>query len=228
MTLSPTDSLGLALLNKPKGKTSFHLVSVLRKLLNVRCIGHTGTLDPFATGLMVMLVGRPYTKRADEFLLGTKEYKACARLGQETDTYDSDGQITASSDKVPTLLEIEEALTDFQGKIMQIPPMFSAKKIKGQRLYKLARQGIEVKREPREVTVDVKVLSYNYPHLELYVKCSSGTYIRSIAYDLGQKLGCLAHLEGLVRTKLGPFSLEDAQDLSELTDSSMIKLRRNF
>lgn len=229
MTLNSTSSsYGLALLNKPKGKSSFHLVSILRKLTQIRCIGHAGTLDPFATGLMVMLVGRTYTKRADEFLHGTKEYIAKVRLGESTDTYDSDGEIQKTSPLLPTLSELELALKEFQGQILQIPPMYSAKKVNGKRLYELARKGIEIERAAKSVCVETTLLDYTYPYLELHVRCSGGTYIRSIAHDLGLKLGCFAHLETLERTQVGPFNLKDAQNPLELTESNPLILRQNW
>ncbi len=228
MTTLNNPFFGLALLDKPKDKTSFYLVSFLRRLTNVRCIGHAGTLDPFATGLMVMLIGRPYTKLSNRFLLSDKEYSAKICLGSTTDSYDVDGETKSTSDKKPTLLEIEALLPEFQGEILQCPPMFSAKKVNGKKLYELARKGIEIKRESKKVRVEIDLISYNYPYLKLNVKCSSGTYIRSIAHDLGQRLGCGAYLETLVRTKVGPFSLNESQDCALLTDPSKLQIRRQF
>ena len=132
---------GILLINKPRGKTSFFLVGVLRKLTGIKKIGHTGTLDPFATGVMVMLVGKSYTKRAHQFQLDHKQYLATLKLGCYTDTYDCDGKITKVSNFEPSLSQIEAAIDLFQGTIDQIPPMYSAKKINGQRLYELARKG---------------------------------------------------------------------------------------
>lgn len=212
---------GILLVNKPKGKTSFSLVGDLRKRLGVKKIGHAGTLDPFATGVMVMLIGRHYTRLSDQFLCTEKEYRAEAYLGVTTDTYDCEGQVINQSSFVPTLEVIEEALKDFQGEILQVPPMFSAKKIQGKKLYELARQGKEIKREPVKVHVDIQVISYHYPYLDLHVKCSKGTYIRSLAYDLGQKLGCGAHLSNLQRTRSGTFLLEDCVDGTLLRDSNV-------
>lgn len=228
MTTINNPFFGLALLNKPKDKTSFYLVSFLRRLTNVRCIGHAGTLDPFATGLMVMLIGRPYTKLSNRFLLSDKAYSAKICLGSTTDSYDVDGVTKSTSDKIPTQLEIEALLPEFQGEILQYPPMFSAKKVQGKKLYELARKGIEIEREPKKIRVEIDLISYNYPYLELDVRCSSGTYIRSIAHDLGQRLGCGAYLEKLVRTQVGPFSLEESQDCTLLTDPSKLLIRRQF
>lgn len=207
---------GILLINKPKGKTSFSLVRELRKLLNVKKIGHAGTLDPFATGVMVMLIGRDYTRLSDRFLLSDKEYVAQVHLGIVTDTYDCEGQVLSHSDKIPSIEEIQQALTFFQGEVEQIPPMFSAKKKQGKKLYELARQGVEIEREPVKISLQTEFLSYTYPHLELRVKCSKGTYIRSLAYDLGNKLGCGAHLSNLTRTRSGHFLLEDCIDGTQL------------
>lgn len=228
MTLKLDARYGLALLNKPKGKTSFYLVSRLRRLLNVKCIGHAGTLDPFATGLMILLVGKPFTKLSNRFIALNKEYHAKVCLGKTTDSYDIDGKVTKTSDKKPTLEELQKALEQFQGQQEQIPPMFSAKKVQGKKLYELARKGIEIQREPKLVEIEVELLSFRYPHLELYVRCSSGTYIRSLAHDLGEVLGCGAHLEELKRTRIGNFSVEDAQDLSDLTEPEDLNLRKCF
>ncbi len=205
MTTTPN---GILLVNKAAGSTSFHLVSILRRLTGIQKIGHAGTLDPFATGVMVMLIGKEYTKRSNEFLSSDKAYRATVQLGTTTDTYDLEGQILSQSPLVPTLAEIETALQAFQGEIEQIPPMFSAKKIEGQKLYDLARKGITIERAPVKVRLEIKLLSYNYPFLEIEVNCSKGTYIRSIAYDLGEKLGCGAHLFELTRTRSGNFSIE--------------------
>ncbi|MCH9633316.1 MAG: tRNA pseudouridine synthase B [Chlamydiae bacterium] len=222
------DLTGLALLNKPKGKTSFYLVSFLRKLTGVRCIGHAGTLDPFATGLMVMLIGRPYTRLSNRFLLSDKAYNAQIHLGRTTDSYDIDGELISTSDKIPTLVEVEQAILKFQGEILQCPPMFSAKKIGGKKLYELARKGIEIPRESKKVRVAIILHDYTYPHIHLTVTCSSGTYIRSIAHDLGQLLGCGAFLETLVRTHVGSFNLESAQNCDELLTIDDLNLRRQL
>jgi len=203
---------GILIVNKPKGKTSFSLVYELRKCLGVKKIGHAGTLDPFATGVMVMLIGRNYTRLSDQFLTSDKEYIAHVFLGVETDTYDCEGQITATSESIPSIQEIEEQIKLFQGEVEQIPPMFSAKKQNGKKLYELARKGETVERKPCKVTLSTEILSYTYPHLVLKVACSKGTYIRSIAHDLGVILGCGAHLTDLTRTRSGNFVIEDSID----------------
>lgn len=207
---------GILLVNKSKGHTSFKLVSILRKRLGVKKIGHAGTLDPFATGVMVMLIGREYTRLSDQFLCNDKEYVAEVHLGITTDTYDSEGTTIAESSTIPTLEEIEEALKAFQGEVEQIPPMYSAKKQQGKKLYELARKGIEVERKPVKIRLETKLLRYQYPLLELHVTCSKGTYIRSIAYDLGKNLQCGAHLANLKRTRSGIFSLENCINEEDL------------
>ncbi len=207
---------GILLVDKAAGSTSFYLVSLLRRLTQIEKIGHAGTLDPFATGVMVMLIGREYTRRSDEFLSSDKEYRATLQLGIATDTYDIDGQITSRSDKVPSLNEVELALATFQGEILQIPPMYSAKKIEGKKLYDLARKGITIERQPVKVQLQIKLMSYNYPMLDMEVKCSKGTYIRSLAHDIGQFLNCGAHLFELARTRSGPFHLGQCVPQSHL------------
>jgi tRNA pseudouridine55 synthase len=207
---------GILLVNKPKGKTSFSLVAMLRKKLNVKKIGHAGTLDPFATGVMVMLIGKEYTRLSDSFLTQDKEYVAQLRLGITTDSYDCEGQIVAESDNQPTLESIHEAVKHFQGEIEQLPPMFSAKKIDGKRLYTLARQGVTVERAPVKVKLETQIIEYAYPFLTIQVKCTKGTYIRSIANDLGVMLGCGAHLSALERTRSGKFTIQECLDGDQL------------
>lgn len=200
---------GILLVNKAAGSTSFHIVSILRRLTKIEKIGHAGTLDPFATGVMVMLIGREYTRRSDEFLCSDKQYRATLQLGIATDTYDIEGQILSRSEHVPTLKEIETVVLGFQGEILQVPPMYSAKKVDGKKLYDLARKGITIEREPVKVKVQIEFVSYRYPMLEILVSCSKGTYIRSLAHDIGRALGCGAHLFELIRTRSGAFHLDE-------------------
>lgn len=200
---------GLLLVDKERASTSFQIVSQLRRLTKERTIGHAGTLDPFATGVMVMLIGREFTRKSDTFLTSDKQYRATLFLGASTDTFDLDGQVISRSDLIPTLHQIEQAILPFQGEILQVPPMFSAKKIEGQKLYDLARKGISIERQPVKVRLAIQFVSYIYPHLELIVDCSKGTYIRSLAQDIGQALGCGAHLSSLVRLKSGTYTLEE-------------------
>ncbi len=199
---------------------SFRLVQILRKKLGVKKIGHAGTLDPFATGVMVMLIGRNYTRLSDRFLACEKEYVAEIFLGASTDTYDIDGIISSRSSTIPTAEEVMQAVAAFQGEIEQIPPMYSAKKIGGKKLYQLARQGIEVERKAAKIVVKTELISYAYPFLVLKITCSKGTYIRSIGHDLGNQLGCGAHLTQLKRTRSGLFSLEQCIDATALDNLS--------
>jgi len=209
---------GILPVNKAPGLNSFGLVSLLRKKTKIDKIGHAGTLDPFASGVMVLLIGRLYTRLSDQFLNADKQYHATIRLGQKTDTFDSDGKLLATSEHIPTLEELQQALLSFQGECLQIPPMFSAKKIQGKKLYELARKGIVVERKPVRVLLTTRLLHYEYPKAELLIDCSKGTYIRSLAHDLGELLGCGAHLSGLVRTKSGSFTLQDCVSVQQLQD----------
>lgn len=223
-------SYGLLLLDKPRGKTSFHMVATLRRLLGVQKIGHAGTLDPFATGVMVMLIGRTFTRLSDQFLCADKEYIAQVRLGVSTNTYDCEGVVTQESSLQPTPEQIDAALAYFQGEIEQIPPMFSAKKQQGKKLYELARQGKEVERQPVKIKLVTRLLSYEYPFVNIAVSCSKGTYIRSIAHDFGLMLGCGGHLTSLQRTRSGCFHLNDCFDgtLLQSPTLDMISLRAHI
>lgn len=208
---------GILLINKPPSCSSFSLINRLRKLTGIRKIGHAGTLDPFATGVMIYLVGKNYTRKSQDFLSQHKAYHATLALGTSTDSYDIEGSVTQKSDYIPTLDQIKEAInTHFNGTIQQVPPMYSAKKVKGKKLYELARQGKTIDREPCEVWVEVKILNYQYPQLELEVNCSKGCYIRSIAHDLGTILSCYAHLSKLTRTQSGNFTLSECLDGKKL------------
>ncbi len=211
---------GILLVDKPAGKTSFSLVGALRRHLKVQKIGHAGTLDPFATGVMVLLIGKKYTRLSDTFLNKDKEYIATLLLGVETDTYDCDGQRLASSDYIPSLQEIKSAVANFQGEISQTPPMYSAKKIGGKKLYELARKGETIERASVQIFLQTTLLNYTYPHLTIKVLCSKGTYIRTIAHDLGQMLQCGSHLIALRRTKSGTYCLEECMDGSLLFEPS--------
>lgn len=212
---------GILLVNKPRGKTSFSLVSLLRKRTQIKKIGHAGTLDPFATGVMVMLIGKSFTRLSDQFLTQDKEYEAKVHLGIGTDTYDCEGTIVSQNPTIPTICSIESALNAFQGTILQTPPMFSAKKIGGQKLYDLARKGIVIERKPVLVQLNTTLISYTYPYLQLRIHCSKGTYIRSIAHDLGEILGIGAHLCELTRTRSGPYHLKDCLEEAQLLDPTL-------
>lgn len=203
------NSQGILLVDKTAGSTSFHIVAQLRRLLKIDKIGHAGTLDPFATGVMVMLIGRNFTRRSDEFLSCDKEYRATLHLGITTDSFDIDGTVTSRSDHIPSKEEVAHAISAFQGKISQTPPMFSAKKIQGKKLYDLARQGIEIERQPVIVEVKTTLIRYEYPEIEIEVLCSKGTYVRAIADDIGRMLGCGAHLSALIRLRSGSYRVEE-------------------
>ena len=217
---------GILLVDKPKDKTSFYLVHVLRKITGVRKIGHAGTLDPLATGVMVMLIGSNYTKKTPLLIGHSKGYETTLLLGKVSDTYDIQGIVTEVSSKIPTLEDIQAALTNFQGKISQIPPMFSAKKIDGHKLCDLARKGIVVERKPVELEVSTKVISYDYPYLKLSIECSSGTYVRSIAHDLGLLLKTGALVYELTRIRSGPFNLNECTPLEEINPENISNLLR--
>lgn len=207
---------GIFLLDKAKGATSFQAIRRLRKILGVKKIGHAGTLDPFATGLLILMVGKKYTRLSDSLMGGEKEYEADLLLGQATDSYDCDGQVTETSSHIPQLEDLKKALEAFQGEVEQIPPMFSAKKVGGKKLYELARAGKVIERRASKVWMETTLVEYVYPRVKLHVKCSKGTYIRSIAHDLGKALGAYAHLTDLRRTRSGSFTLDKAAPASVL------------
>lgn len=202
---------------KPKGKTSHDVVAILRRITKVKQIGHTGTLDPFAEGVLPICIGK--ATRLIEYLKDDKAYVATVQFGSATDTYDLEGETTKSSDLIPSLDEIEAKLDDFRGEIEQTPPIYSAIKVNGKKLYEYARAGEQVEVKTRKVCIsELKLLEYNQETrtLELYIACSKGTYIRSIANDLGEKLGCFGHLIKLVRVQAGDFVVEDAIKLENL------------
>lgn len=220
-----TSSEGILLVDKPANRSSFSVVHAIRSKLKVKRVGHGGTLDPFATGLLVILVGRNYTKRADEFLLGDKEYTATVKLGARTDSFDCDGEVTHTSDYIPTINEVENVIKEMQGNIEQKPPMYSARKVNGKRLYKLARAGKTIELKSSIVNVTTTLLSYEYPNILIHVTCSKGTYIRALADTIGEKLTSYAHLSELRRTRSGRFALEEAKPLSTLMEECHNYLR---
>jgi len=208
---------GILNIHKPSGKTSYDVVAVVKRLSGVRRVGHAGTLDPAATGVLPVCLGRG--TRVIEFLAeASKTYRARITLGVETDTYDATGRIVREADPSGiTLAHIEPALVPFRGFIEQVPPLYSAVKHRGKRLYELARAGIEVERRSRPAVIHrLEVLDWQPPVLTVEVECGKGTYLRSLAHDLGQSLGCGAMLQDLVRTRYGPFPIESAVPLSRL------------
>lgn len=208
---------GILLVDKAKGNTSFSLIRKLRAITNISKIGHSGTLDPLATGVMIYLIGKEFTQKSDQFIHLDKEYLAEIKLGMTTTTYDMEGEVVSSSDLIPQKSHITSILDTFQGMIEQIPPMFSAKKVNGKKLYEYARKNQEVKRDPQQVHVQIEFVSFEYPNLTIKVQCSKGTYIRTLAHDIGQKLNCGATLSSLVRTRVGPYHLKDCISEQELT-----------
>lgn len=214
---------GILLVDKPSGCLSFRLVTVTRRLLGVQKVGHAGTLDPLATGVMVLLVGKKYTQQAEKLIADDKEYRATVCLGAETDTCDADGKVTVRSAAVdfPDLAAIEMGLRRFQGWQDQVPPMFSAKKVQGKKLYELARRGIEIERAAVSVYMEIELLGYEPPFVHLDIRCSKGTYIRSLARDLGEMLGCYGHLSALQRRRSGCFGIEECLDGSLLCSGTL-------
>ena len=210
---------GILNINKPEKITSHDVVAAVRRFSHLQRVGHAGTLDPMATG--VMLVGIGQGVRVTEFLVDhDKQYRARVRLGIETDSYDATGTITAQRDVNVTREQVESALASFVGKQAQLPPAFSAIKKDGVPHYKLARQGKKVELAPRDVEIySIQLIDLQLPDVEFDVHCSKGTYIRSLAHDLGEKLGCGANLIALTRTASGNFSIDDAHTLDELRDA---------
>jgi tRNA pseudouridine55 synthase len=208
-------SSGFLLINKQKDWTSHDVVAYLRGATKTKKVGHAGTLDPFATGLLIIGIGREATKRLDEFKALPKKYIATIYLGATSDTLDSTGKITHPSLKLrrASTKTINNILKKFTGKQKQTPPMYSAKKIKGKKLYELAREGIEVKRKPVDIEIyNIKLISYKYPYLKIEVSCSTGTYIRSLADDIGRELGCGGYCDELERVEIGEYSVKNAID----------------
>jgi len=216
---------GFPLTNKPKNWTSHDVVAYVRNIARKATgerkirVGHAGTLDPFATGLLIVGVGREATKRLDEFKSLSKTYIATLRCGATSNTYDSTGIIQQCNNETMkqlstklTLKKIHIVVQSFLGKQNQTPPMYSAKKVHGTPLYKLARRGKEIERKPIRLTLKTTLIAYDYPYIDLNIRCSKGTYVRSLAHDLGQLLQCGAYLFSLIRTRSGSFSLCDCLD----------------
>ena len=217
MTKSNQGCSGFLLVDKPSGITSSKLVQVIKKTFSLNKIGHTGTLDPLATGLMVLCVGQA-TKFSQFLLVKDKSYRVSIELGVATDTFDAEGVVTSEKSVNHVTRElIEASLTNFQGEIEQIPPMYSAIKKNGVPLYKMARRGLEVDLEPRKVRIhEIKILEFDGKFVDLKVCCSKGTYIRTIAADLGDVLGCGAHVAELRRLSVGTYDEKDMLAFDEL------------
>jgi tRNA pseudouridine55 synthase len=210
---------GVLVVDKPTGMTSHDVIDRLRKILHTRKIGHAGTLDPSAGGVLVACVNQA-TKVVQFLTEYDKEYTAVIQLGITTDTYDGEGQIIRTEEDLKISSdEIKLAILSFKGKIEQTPPLYSAIKYQGKKLYQYARSNQEVKRNKREVEIkELEILEINLPHVKFRISCSKGTYVRSLAHDVGEKLGCGAYLYSLRRTRVGPFNLEDALSLEKIAD----------
>ncbi len=213
---------GVVVIDKPKGVTSFWVVQKVRRILGQRKVGHAGTLDPLATGVLPVCLGRA-TKIVQFLMEGDKTYVGTMTLGKVTDTYDADGEVVEEF-AIPSLLQkeyVQELAQGFVGNIMQEPPPFSAAKHKGQPLYKLARKGIKVKKEPREIRVfSFQILKVEPPYVDFEIRCSKGTYVRSLVNDLGRLIGFGAFLSSLKRTANGPFTIEEAITLEALEEAA--------
>ena len=222
---------GILILNKPQGCTSHDMVNRVRRLYGTKQVGHTGTLDPMATGVLTVLVGR--SVKASEYAMASeKRYRAVLRLGLETDTEDITGEVLYRSGALPDAEELMRVLPQFRGELMQIPPMVSAIKQNGKKLCDLARQGVEVEREPRRIEIfslDARTVDAASGRYELSVSCSKGTYVRTLCADIGRALGCGGVMEELCRVKNGGFSIEDAvapEELDGMTPEERLRLLR--
>ncbi len=217
---------GIINIYKEKGFTSHDVVAKMRGICKQKKIGHTGTLDPDATGVLPVCLGSG-TKLCDMLTDKDKEYVAELLLGVETDTQDVTGQVLCEKEPINDEEQIRECILSFQGEYMQVPPMYSALKVNGKKLYELARAGKEVERQARTVTIhEIEILEINLPVVKMRVACSKGTYIRTLCADIGAKLGCGGTMKSLLRTKVGPFSLEKAitlKQLEELRDAEKIE-----
>jgi tRNA pseudouridine55 synthase len=218
---------GALLIDKPAGPTSHDVVDAIRRRFGIRKAGHCGTLDPNATGLLIIVLGRG-TKLSEKLMSDDKTYEGAIKFGESTNSYDADGELVSSLPVPPlTLDQLNEAANAFVGDQMQIPPMVSAIKKDGIPLYKLARQGVEVKREPRLIHVySFRFTAYQEPLGQFRVACTKGTYVRSMAHELGQKLGCGAHLASLRRTVSGKFEVANALPLDQILSLSVDELEK--
>ncbi len=218
---------GAVLIDKPVGPTSHDVVDAIRRKFGIKKVGHCGTLDPNATGLLIIVLGKG-TKLSEKLMGGDKVYEGTMKFGETTSSYDADGELTASLPVPPmTLDELNETATTFQGDQMQMPPMVSAIKVGGVPLYKLARKGIEIERKPRLVRIyNFRFLNYEEPIASFRIGCTKGTYVRSIAHDIGQKLGCGAHLKTLRRLVSGSFDVTNAISLDPVLKLSSAELEK--
>lgn len=219
---------GILNINKEVGISSNKCVSLVKKALDTRKVGHTGTLDLEASGVLPIVVGK--ATRVSDFLMDErKEYITEAIFGKRTDTLDYDGQVVATSDVIFTREDLEKEMENFTGEITQIPPMYSALKVNGQKLYDLARKGIEVERKKRQVNIySFDIIDFNFPKATFKITCSKGTYIRTLIDDLGENLGSYAYVNSLTRSKVGDFYLEDAINSDDLLNMSREEVLRKL
>lgn len=210
---------GILIINKPQGYTSHDVVAIVRRVLKTRRVGHAGTLDPLATGVLVVLVGKS-TRLFDQCVAFDKSYRSTLRLGIKTDSADITGKVIAQKDASEILsTAVKEAFDHYIGDILQLPPMVSAVKKNGRKLYELAREGKVIERTPRQVRIDaIDIIRMDLPEVEFTMNCSKGTYVRQLVDDVGDRLGCGACLTQIERTKVGPFLLEDALRLEEIDE----------
>lgn len=209
---------GVIVVMKERGMTSFGVVSRMRRIFDQKKIGHTGTLDPDVEGVLVVCMGRA-TKLVDDLSRGTKTYECTMLLGRTTDTQDAGGKTLSEREVAVSGEEVRDAVFSFSGKQMQVPPMYSAVKIGGKKLVDLARRGIEVERKPREVEFSgIEIMKMDLPRVRFRVTCSHGSYIRTLCNDIGEKLGCGAVMEELLRTRVEEFTIKDAHTLSEIAE----------
>jgi tRNA pseudouridine55 synthase len=219
---------GFLLINKDPGITSSRAVQIIKRKFNLKKVGHLGTLDPMATGLLIIAVNRA-TKFASLLLQSEKSYRAEVTLGIQTDTDDAEGGVISSNDVHITELDVEENLLKFLGESDQSPPNYSALKHKGKPMYKYARDGIKVEKKPRKINIqNIRNISIELPRVSFDIECSKGTYIRSIARDLGLRLGCGAHLSNLIRTSQEKFLLSDASSIDDVNLEMLIPLESAF
>ncbi len=211
---------GILVINKPLGMTSHDVVRFIRRKFKMHRVGHAGTLDPLATGVLVILLGKS-TKLFNEFVDFDKAYQATLLLGLATSTADIQGKVVQRLPcEAVTSDQIQEAFRQFTGEIQQIPPMVSAIKFKGERLYKLARRGLHIERQPRPVRINsLKLIEFSSPHVKFFLECSKGTYVRQLAEDVGRLLGCGACIFQIERTRVGPFGIEEAVSLEDLNEN---------
>jgi tRNA pseudouridine55 synthase len=212
---------GILNIFKPTGMTSFDVVRIIKKISNIKKVGHAGTLDPEASGVLPVCIGKA-TKAIDYIMGDFKIYEAELNLGTITDTYDREGKVVRESEVTASTEEIIQGINSFIGEIKQVPPMYSALKVNGKKLYELARAGIEIEREARAIVIyEIDIKSIKIPYVKFRVKCSKGTYIRSLCYDIGELLKCGGMMWNLQRTATGQFNIEDAINIQDLNEGNI-------